>query len=115
MTFAVDVDGVLRDNLQIMVDLYNKQFNESMSLDDIEYFEIGKSFPKFEENGIDGKKFFFQEHADEIFLDAYPCCGALSAMEMLKDHGNVVIVTNQVGIANKKRTLEWLEALTLNN
>ena len=68
VTFAVDVDGVLRDNLQIMVDLYNKRFNESMSLNDVEHFEVGKSFPKFEENGIDGKKFFFQEHADEIFL-----------------------------------------------
>ena len=107
--FGVDVDGVLRDNLGIMVDLYNKGFGESMTVDDVKHFEVAKSFPKFAEHGIDGRKFFFQDHADEIFLNAEPCQGAITAMEILKEHGTVVIVTHQVGINNKVRTLQWLE------
>ena len=109
IVFGVDVDGVLRDNLGIMVDLYNKGFDESMTVDDVKHFEVTKSFPKFTEHGIDGRKFFFQDYADEIFLNAEPCQGAISAMEILKEHGTVVIVTNQIGIDNKVRTLQWLE------
>ena len=33
-TIGIDVDGVLRDNLQIMVDLYNKEFNGNMTVND---------------------------------------------------------------------------------
>jgi len=109
IVFGVDVDGVLRDNLGIMVDLYNNRFDETMTVDDVHYFEVKRSFPKFEEYRINGRKWFFQEHADQIFLDAEPCKGAVSAMEILKQIGTVVIVTNQIGLQNKIRTLEWLE------
>ena len=109
IVFGVDVDGVLRDNLGTMVELYNNRFGETMTIDNVKWFAVGKSFPKFGENGIDGRDFFFNEHADEIFLDAKPCHGAVKAMEILSQHGTVVIVTNQFGIGNKTRTLEWLK------
>ena len=42
---AVDVDQVLRDNLWIMVDLYNKEFGTHMSTSDIKEFMVDVSFP----------------------------------------------------------------------
>jgi 5'(3')-deoxyribonucleotidase len=34
-TIGIDVDGVLRDNLQIMVDLYNENFKDNKEICDI--------------------------------------------------------------------------------
>ena len=42
---AVDVDQVLRSNLWIMVDLYNKWFKTNMKTSDVKEFMVDVSFP----------------------------------------------------------------------
>lgn len=109
-TIAIDVDGVLRDNLWTMVDIYNKEFERQMEIDDVKEFKTELSFPLIEkELGIRASDFFFSLHAKEIFLDAPPYWHVKDDIERLKECADVIIVTYQKGYTNKRYTLEWLE------
>ena len=84
LTIAIDVDGVLRDNLGEMVNLYNKEFNDNKKVEEITEFKTELSFPRIlqesgvtsewlEKNGIEPDGVCFlrdktQLHAD-IFVD----------------------------------------------
>lgn len=109
-TFYIDVDGVLRDNLGIMVDIYNKNFNENKTVDEITDFKTEISFPRIaEETGVTSSQWFFQDHAKEIFSDAPGFPDIKKDIDELRNIGDVVIVTYQKTTANKMQTLEWLE------
>jgi uncharacterized HAD superfamily protein len=109
-SIAIDVDGVLRDNLGIMVDLYNKEFNDNKSVDEIKDFKTEISFPKIlEVTGKTSSHWFFQEHSQEIFVDAKPYENVAEDIKRLKEFADVFIVTYQKTYLNKKQTLEWLE------
>lgn len=108
--FAVDVDAVLRDNIGMMVDLYNKEFNDTMKVDDVKQYKTELSFPRIEaESGITAQHWFFQDHSQELFLDAKPFPNVAEDIKRLRQYGSVVIVTYQKTIKNKAQTLEWLE------
>ena len=62
MIIKLDIDGVLRDMESPMIRLYNKRFGTHMKLGDLVSYDIDKSFPLFRNAGIDGHKFFFEEH-----------------------------------------------------
>ena len=110
-TVAIDVDGVLRDNLQIMVDLYNKEFNCEMTVDDIRDFRTEITFPVIEETtGKTASEWFFQDHSDDIFLNAKSFNGVAEDIRKLKEIANVVIITYQKSLLNKMQTLSWLDA-----
>ena len=107
---AVDVDQVLRDNLWIMVDLYNKEFGTHMSTSDTKEFMVDVSFPLVKEKlGISASEWFFKVHAKEIFLDAPSFAFVAGNLNRLKEVADVVIITYQKDYTNKKYTLEWLE------
>ena len=107
---AIDVDGVLRDNLGIMVDMYNEQFGQKLTIDDVKEFKTEKSFPEIEPNtGMTSSSWFFNLHAKEIFLDAPAFDGIKEDIERLKEVADVVIVTYQKDYTNKEYTLQWLE------
>ena len=74
-TIAIDVDGVLRNNLGIMVDLYNRVCRTSMKPEDVKDFLTEISFPLIPDIlGIKSSEYFFNMRAKEVFLDApaYP-------------------------------------------
>ena len=107
---AIDVDGVLRDNLEIMVDMYNKEFNQELKVDDIKEFKTEKSFPAIEPaTGMTSSTWFFNLHAKELFLDAPAYEGIKEDIERLKEVADVVIITYQKDYTNKEYTLQWLE------
>jgi len=115
-TIAIDVDGVLRDNLGIMVDLYNELFrntyqkNLNMTVDDLKVYKAEKAFPLVEPIlHINPSVFFFKIHAKEIFLDAPAYPNIKECICKLKEVADIVIVTYQKDYTNKKYTLEWLE------
>lgn len=115
-TIAIDVDGVLRNNLGIMVDLYNDFFrntyhkNLNMTIDDVKAFKVEESFPLIHDVlKIKPSSFFFNIHAKEIFKDAPDYPFVADNIERLKEVADVVIVTYQKDYTNKKYTLEWLE------
>lgn len=108
--FAIDVDAVLRDNLGTMLELYNKEFNDTMKLDDIVEYKTDIMFPRIPaETGTTAQQWFFQDHSKELFLDAKPFPHVAEDIERLRTLGNVAIVTHQKSYQNKYQTLEWLE------
>ena len=110
LTIGIDVDGVLRDNLQIMVDLYNKEFDGEMTVNDIRDFRTECTFPKIESTtGKTASEWFFQDHSNEIFLRAEPFNNVAEDIKKLREIANVVIITYQKTILNRLQTLCWLE------
>lgn len=110
LTIGIDVDGVLRDNLQIMVDLYNKEFDGNMTVNDIRDFRTEVTFPTIESTtGKTASEWFFQDHSGEIFLKAQPFCNVAEDIKRLREIANVVIITYQKSLMNKLQTLCWLE------
>lgn len=108
--FAIDVDEVLRKLLGNMVDLYNSNFGENISKDDVKDFRVEVSFPKIESvTGTTASKWFFQEHGEELFAksDAFP--NIRRNIQTLQKYGNVIIVTYQKSYNNKIDTLNWLQ------
>ena len=109
-TFAVDVDEVLRDNLSNMLRVYNEEYNDNKKLSDLHDFQVDISFPKISEvTGRTASKYFFEQHAKEVFTDAEAIEGAKEAIDILREYGKVIIVTYQKNTENKIRTLEWLD------
>ena len=110
LTIGIDVDGVLRDNLQIMVDLYNDNFNGKMTVDDILDYRTEITFPTIK--SITGKtpsEWFFQDHSNEIFYNAKPFEMVAEDIRKLREYANVVIITYQKTLLNKTQTLTWLD------
>ena len=59
-TIAIDVDGVLRDNLEIMVNLYNRVCRTNMKPEDVKDFLTEVSFPLIPDAlGISSSEYFF--------------------------------------------------------
>lgn len=115
-TIAIDVDGVLRNNLGILVKLYNDTYrnvyhkNLDMTVDDVKKFKVEESFPLVEEMvHVKPSDFFFKMHAKDVFLDAPDYSFVAGNIERLKEVADVVIVTYQKDYTNKKYALEWLE------
>lgn len=108
--FAIDVDGVLRNNLGALVELYNKNFNDDKKPEEITDFRTEVMFPRIEtETGMTASNWFFQEHSKELFLDAEPFPYVKEDIEFLRTQGKVIIVTYQKSWLNKSQTLAWLE------
>lgn len=109
-TFAVDVDEVLRDNLTNMLKVYNKEYGDNKKLSDVTDFQVDKVFTKITEaTGDTASKYFFDEHAKEVFTDSKAIDGAKEAIDKLRKYGKVIIVTYQKNTENRIRTLKWLD------
>lgn len=109
-TIAIDVDGVLRDNLELMVDMYNKEFGQDLKTSDIKEFKTEKSFPLIQaETGMTSSHWFFNLHAKELFLDAPSYPNVAEDIKRLQEVADIVIITYQKDYTNKNLTLQWLE------
>ena len=108
-TFGIDCDEVLRSLLDGMVTLYNENFNESLSRDDVKDFNVEVSFPKIkEETGSTASEWFFQQHGTELFVNSPALPGIKASIDALRDVGHVIIVTYQKSHQNRLDTLNWL-------
>ena len=109
MTIGIDIDEVLRALLPEMVRLYNEEFNESLTVDDVKAFDVDISFPKVKERtGESASKWFFQEHGRELFYDSQMIEGAKKAVDHLRKFAKVYIISYQKTLQNKLDTLNWL-------
>ena len=85
---AGDVDQVLRSNLWMMVDLYNKEFGTTMKPYDVKEFMVDVSFPLIQERlGVKASDWFFKTHAKELFLDAPAYVDVAYNINRLKEIG----------------------------
>lgn len=110
-TFKIDIDGVLRDILSTMCEIYNKEFNENLSKDDIINYKVDISFPLIKEKlGYSAVKYFFEDKSKEIFLNSCLINTASYSIKRLREAGHhVIIVSYQCSYQNKIDTLNWLK------
>lgn len=108
-TFVVDLDGVLRDIFSQMIKLYNNEFGENLKPEDVKDYDVDVSFPKAHAAYGSSYHYFFEKHADYVFLLSPPMKGAVEAMKRLKGYGKVVIATIQPTTHNKILALKWLD------
>jgi 5'(3')-deoxyribonucleotidase len=102
----IDCDGILRDMLPLMCQVYNDYYNENLTPDDIKYFDVNKVFTKCQ-NAYD---FFFKEHSKFIYLNSPKCEKAKEAMDLLHEKGyHIIIVSTQQTIDRQFYTLQWLK------
>ena len=109
-TFAIDVDEVIRHNIDNMLKVYNEEYGDNKTMDDVFAFKVDEVFPKIQATtGETASKYFFEKHAKEVFTDSNIIEGSKEAIETLKKYGKIYIVTYQKNVENRERTLEWLE------
>ena len=103
---GMDVDGVIRPIHPRLVEVY-LEYNPEHKVAPIKqwhtydispYFPIGKLIYKF----------WFEDHADEIYLTVKPSPGAIEFIELLRRDNEVVIVTKQPNKHTEELTEEWL-------
>ena len=109
--FKIDCDGVLRDLLQKMCDIYNAQFGTNIRPCDCKQYEVDKTFTLCQEQlGISAKEFLFNVQGETLFGYSDMCYKAKEAMDMLHNAGHkIIIVTWQRTTQNKIDTLKWLD------
>lgn len=110
MTFAIDVDGVLRDLFHSMVNLYNKECHENLAYEDLTTWTIYSYKKLYDELGADGTRdWFFQKHSKDLFLNSPLISPDIPYMiKKLRQYGKVTIVTWQRTDENKFDTINWL-------
>jgi 5'(3')-deoxyribonucleotidase len=107
----IDVDGVLRDMLSTMCNLYNIEYKDNIQPSDVKNYDVDISFPKCKEvDGMSAKYFFFSEKGFELARYSSIVPKAKEAMDILHNLGYyIVIVSYQDGCYNQKNTLYWLD------
>lgn len=111
MIFKIDCDGVLRDLLGGMCDIYNKNFGTHVKPNDCESYDVDINFVMYKQNlGVSAKDWLFNKNGKELFRDSKIFKGAKDAIDMLHNAGHkIIIVTAQRTTKNKIDTLIWLD------
>ena len=121
-TVKLDVDGVIRDIVTPMCELFNDQFGTNIKPEDIDVYDVDEFFGKYHE--LDPQKdgastyseYFFKKWACVVFYNWAECYkGVKEAIDRLHDTGlfRIIIVTKQYGTFNKKLCLDFLNKESL--
>lgn len=115
LRIGIDIDGVLRDNVGIMVKLYNIFFQEHLRYEDVKQYNVEETFPRIsQELQKKASHWFFQEHSKEIFENAPAYPHVTEDIKALQEYVDVYIVTYQKSYKNKMQALKWLEEHDIN-
>lgn len=115
LRIGIDIDGVLRDNVGIMVDIYNLYFNEKLRYEDVKQYNVEETFPRIsQELHMKSSHWFFQEHSKEIFEDAPAYPHVTEDIKTLQEYADVYIISYQKSYKNKMQALKWLEEHDIN-
>ena len=112
MIVKIDMDGVIRDILTPMCNIYNDLCKESVQPKDINVYNVNEFFVKmWNEFLFKPSDHFFNYMADDVFLNkSKPYEGVREAILRLQENGfKVVIVTWQETLKNKLLALEFLD------
>lgn len=107
----IDMDGVIRDILTPMCNLYNEAFKTNLKPEDITDYDVNVSFPLIRERwNMDARYFFFDKYSREVFYEnSFTFPNVKLAIDKLKDNGyRIIICTYQPHFRNKKDTIDFL-------
>lgn len=110
MKIAIDVDGVLRDSVAKMVEIYNNHFNTDMNIDDVKVYDVEISFPLIQQElKMSAYDFFFVVHNRAINLESPNFKGVRRAIREARLQGHTIhIISYQPSYANQYMTALWL-------
>lgn len=111
MKIAIDIDGVLRDSVEMMVQVYNKTFGTDMKTEDVKNYSVKESFPLIEKKlKIEPHEFFFNTHSEKINRQSDIFLGVIDSLIKIKENGHSIhIISYQPSYKNKLHTLMWLD------
>ena len=110
MIIKIDMDGVIRDIIPAMLDIYNTEYEGTLTANDITDYNVNKSFPNILSTNKLATDVFFVDNAEKVFLNSNVCNGAKSALDMLHRAGHkIIICTWQFTYEAKLYTLEFLK------
>lgn len=102
--FGIDIDGVIRDILSKMTELYNNRFQKSITINDYKTYDLNSCFEELK----DPYSWFFDLMSYETFYQALPYPNAVEAMQKIHDIGRVTVITKQTNIRSMEYTVKWL-------
>jgi 5'-nucleotidase len=102
MRIGCDVDGVLRDFVSQLKEVYKKH-NPTHEVGDVTQWNMSNAFPQCE----DIKKFYI-DYADDVMGNAMPYIGARTFIQDIVDAGHDVIIVTHQHSNTEKYTLDWL-------
>lgn len=112
MIIKVDIDGVLRDLVSAICDVYNNTFDQDVKPSDVTDYSINEFFPLIKEKfNILPTDFFFINKGEAVFKNlALPFPKVKKDMQRLIDEGHQIVICSwQFTHRNRVATLEWLE------
>ena len=112
MIIKIDIDGVLRNILKTICEIYNNEFYDNIKPEEVNLYKVDEMFPLIKETyGISAAEFFFEKHGFTIFRTSPMYNGVNKAINKLRKLGHkIVIVSFQKTIENKIDTLQWLKS-----
>lgn len=110
-TFKIDIDGVLRNLIYTLCEIYNKEFNTNVKPEEVYNYNVDESFPLVKEKlGISAVKYFFDDNGRQVFLMSPKIKNVSIALNKLHTAGHrIIIVSYQRSHENKIDTLDWLK------
>lgn len=109
MVIAVDVDGVLRNLMQSLCDVYNRKMSslgDYIMTDDINEWDIAKAFPI----GKAIYKFAFNDYLEEVYDEALPHGDNVKQLVKWQEDGHyIILITSQSSHRARIATLNWIE------
>jgi len=106
MVIKVDIDSVIRDTPAQMLMVYNNSIyaEKKLSFEDLKSYDVNVSFPGL----TNAEDFFFNLHAETVFVKAKCCKNAKEGLQLLKDKGATIRIVSLQYKHNMLRTIQWL-------
>jgi 5'(3')-deoxyribonucleotidase len=99
---AVDVDGTIYPLQKELIEMYNKQFDENLCLEDIRAFKLTKIFKMLNEDELN-------EMIDSTKYNLIPYDNAVDVINKLSETHRIVFYTSCTSRFNANLKLLWLE------
>lgn len=101
MKIAIDIDGVCRNIAQAIISLYNRDFNDNKTYEDITDWE----WSRFSE--VDIREFMYLQYPEEIFRYSSLIKDAKDGLEFLAKQGQTMLISHQPDNI-RKYTYQWI-------
>ncbi|WP_170839674.1 5' nucleotidase, NT5C type [Lihuaxuella thermophila] len=107
MKIGVDIDGTIKDTHRAAVEVYNKELNRSVRVEDVTEFHLDRAYGLTPQQG----RKLWRKLEEEIYSLGVPLKNAAEVLNDLAGRGHeVYFITARPGMKNiAKVTREWLK------
>ncbi|SFJ01014.1 5' nucleotidase, NT5C type [Thermoflavimicrobium dichotomicum] len=107
MKIGVDIDGTIKDTHRAAVEVYNKELNQSVRVEDVTDFYLDQAYGLTKQEG----RRLWRKLEEEIYSLGVPLPHAAEVLNELEKRGHeIYFITARPGLKNiAKVTREWLK------